>query len=87
MAWLMLAAAAACMVLAGLLSAGTPAVLLLLLAALLLLLQGTLRLLGERQAALARTGAQMLDPAELGRLREQIEARRGAATHADETPR
>jgi hypothetical protein len=79
MAWLMLAGALACFVLAIVLNLGTPVVLLLLAAALVLLLLGASRLIAERIASGSRAAAQMLDPAELQRLREQAEARRQAS--------
>jgi hypothetical protein len=79
MAWLMLAGALACFVLAIVLPVGTPVVLLLLVGALVLLVAGTLRLLADRLASVSRPSAQMLDAAELQRLREAAEARRQAS--------
>ena len=80
MAWLMLAGALACFVMAMVLNVGgTPLVLLLLLAALALLVLGTTRLLRDRLESVTRADAQMIDPAEMKRLREQIAARREAA--------
>ena len=89
MAWLMLAGALACFAMAVGLPVPTPVVLLLLLAALALLVLGTARLLSARLAAATRPDAQMMDAAEMQRLREQIAARRAAEPQGedDEAPR
>lgn len=76
MAWLLAAAAALCFVLAVTLQVGTPVVMLLLLLALGLLGGSAVALLRSRMAAQARDETQMIDAAELRRLREQAEARR-----------
>lgn len=78
MAWLFLLGAVACFVLAVSLNMGTAFVLFLLLAALVLLIAGTSALLQARLSASVRPESQMIDPAEMRRLREQAEARRQA---------
>ena len=78
MAWLLLFGALVCFVLAISLNMGTGMVLFLLLAALVLLVAGTSALLQARLSASVRPETQMIDPAEMRRLREQAEARRQA---------
>ena len=78
MAWLFLLGAVVCFVLAVSLNMGTAFVLFLLLAALVLLIAGTSALLQARLSASVRPESQMIEPAEMRRLREQAEARRQA---------
>lgn len=80
MAWLMLAGALACFLMAMMLNVGgTPLVLLLLAGALALLVLGTTRLLRDRLESVTRADSQMIDAAEMQRLRERIAARREPA--------
>ena len=78
MAWLFLLGALVCFVLPISLHLGPGIVLFLLLAALVLLVAGTSALLQARLSASVRPETQMIDPAEMRRLREQAEARRQA---------
>lgn len=80
MAWLMFAGAIACFALAIALPLNTPLVLLLLAAALALLVAATTRLLADRIATVSRSAAQMLDAAEMQRLRERIATRHHAGS-------
>lgn len=57
-----------------------------LLAALGLLLAWVMGLLAQRIGTQSRDDSQMLDPAELRRLREQAEARRAAANDGSPPP-
>ena len=57
-----------------------------LLAALGLLLAWVLGLLAERVGSRSRDESAMIDPQELRRLREQAEARRGAANPSEPPP-
>ena len=74
MAWLMFAAALACFAMAIALPLNTALVLLLLVAALVLLVAGATRRLSDRGGARPRSAAQMLDGAEMQRLRESAAA-------------
>ena len=57
-----------------------------ILAALVLLVIWVMGLVAQRVGNQSRDDAMMIDPHELRRLREQAEARRAAATTADDAP-
>lgn len=78
MPWLMLLLAAAAFAFAFISSSMT-IVVICLIAALGLTLVGVMQLLAQRVGSRARDESVMIDPAELHRMRTQLEARRAAA--------
>lgn len=78
MPWLFLLFALGALVLAFS-TTSVPLAAIALLVALVFIVMGVLGLLAQRVGSQSRSEAMMVDPAELRRLREQAEARRGAA--------
>ena len=85
MAWLLILLAAAAFAVAFLTTSMVLAVV-CLFASLALLVAGTMGLLAQRVGSRSRDESSMIDPTELRRLREQAEARRGAAQAGNEAP-